>query len=109
MSKSGASGARSIVAWLGSSGKLSVVSGEGAACEMSVSAIANSGQVAKSGYVNRVSPCSSDVFIRMKRTNSTLPASIDTFCFRSNARSDARPNKYHNRQSKARLGSHLNN
>ncbi|OWZ10922.1 hypothetical protein PHMEG_00016139 [Phytophthora megakarya] len=38
-------------------------------------------------------PCSSDGFIQMKRTKSTLPASMDTLVLRRSARSEALPNK----------------
>ncbi|OWY94396.1 hypothetical protein PHMEG_00035895, partial [Phytophthora megakarya] len=44
-------------------------------------------------------PCSSDVFIRIKRRNSTPPPSSLTFCFCNMKRSEARPKRYQNRHS----------
>ncbi|EGZ12161.1 hypothetical protein PHYSODRAFT_517245 [Phytophthora sojae] len=78
-----------------------MTSGGSAVCVMIARAMASSGQVAKSGSGNSERPCSSEVFMRIKRTKSISPASIDTFCLRRSARSEARPNRYHNRQSKA--------
>ncbi|EGZ27431.1 hypothetical protein PHYSODRAFT_470781 [Phytophthora sojae] len=43
----------------------------------------------------RERPCSSDVFARIRRRNSTLPEPTDKLRFWINARSDARPSAYH--------------
>ncbi|EGZ05148.1 hypothetical protein PHYSODRAFT_534650, partial [Phytophthora sojae] len=59
------------------------------------------GQVTKSVPGNSESPCSSDVFMRMKRTKKTSAASIERFCLWTSDKSEARPNRYHSRHSKA--------
>ncbi|POM77065.1 Hypothetical protein PHPALM_5611 [Phytophthora palmivora] len=71
ISRSGTSGERVIAAWSCISGSI--------------------GQVSNSVPGNSDSPCSSDVFIRMKRTKSTLPASMEMLGLRRRARSEALP------------------
>eukprot|EP00644_Phytophthora_capsici_P015576 jgi/Phyca11/127519/e_gw1.70.36.1 len=73
----------------------------GADCVANPSAMANSGQVAKSSSGKRERPCSSDVFTRMKRTKKIFPDPIDRFSFRSNVRSDARPKRNQSRHKMA--------
>ncbi|POM66177.1 Hypothetical protein PHPALM_18005 [Phytophthora palmivora] len=82
ISRSGTSGDRVIAAW---------------SCGIA-SAMASIGQVSNSVPGNSDNPCSSDVFIRMKRTKSTLPASMEMLGLRRRARSEALPNRYHSRQ-----------
>ncbi|EGZ18736.1 hypothetical protein PHYSODRAFT_504215, partial [Phytophthora sojae] len=43
----------------------------------------------------REMPCSSEVFTRMSRTNTTPSALTDRFPFATNPRSEAWPNAYH--------------
>ncbi|POM74230.1 Hypothetical protein PHPALM_8853 [Phytophthora palmivora] len=101
ISRSGTSGERMIAAWSCISGRLSTTSVDGAVCISIASAMASTGQVSNSVPGNSESPCSSDVFIRMKRTKSTLPASMEMFGLWRRARSEALPNRYHSRQISA--------
>ncbi|POM81505.1 Hypothetical protein PHPALM_510 [Phytophthora palmivora] len=88
ISRSGTSGERVIAAGSCMSGSIA-------------SAMANIGQVSNSVPGNSDNPCFSDVFIRMKRTKSTLPASMEMLGLRRRARSEALPNRYHSRQISA--------
>ncbi|POM79088.1 Hypothetical protein PHPALM_3310 [Phytophthora palmivora] len=81
--------------------KLSIKATDGAAWVMRAIAIAWSGYVTNSASGKSEGPCSSDVFIRMKRTKNTSTASTDRFCFRTRDKSEALPNKYHNKHNKA--------
>ncbi|POM75039.1 Hypothetical protein PHPALM_7905 [Phytophthora palmivora] len=98
---SGLGGAKFRAAATGTSGKLSIKAADGAAWVMRAIAIAWSGQVTKSASGKSEGPCSSDVFIRMKRTKNTSAASTDRFCFRTRDKSEALPNRYHNKHNKA--------
>ncbi|POM67132.1 Hypothetical protein PHPALM_16905 [Phytophthora palmivora] len=100
-SNSGVDGDKFTAVATGTSGKLSIKATAGAVCVIMAMAIACSGQVTKSASGNSERPCSSEVFMRMKRTKNTLPASTERFCFRTRDRSEARPNRYHSRHSKA--------
>ncbi|OWZ05660.1 hypothetical protein PHMEG_00022213, partial [Phytophthora megakarya] len=86
-SNNGTSGVSEMAAWAGVSGR--------------ASAIASNGQVSNSVPGKRENPCSSDVFIRMKRTKSTLPESMDTLVLRRSARSEALSNKCNRRHNSA--------
>ncbi|POM62237.1 hypothetical protein PHPALM_28631 [Phytophthora palmivora] len=101
ISRSGTSGDRVIAAWSCISGRLSMMSVDGVVCISIASAMASIGQVSNSVPGNSDNPCSSDVFIRMKRTKSTLPASMEMLGLRRRARSEALPNRYHSRQISA--------
>ncbi|POM69845.1 Hypothetical protein PHPALM_13833 [Phytophthora palmivora] len=98
---SGVGGAKFRAAATGTSGKLSIKAMDGAVWVMRAIAIAWSGQVTKSASGKSERPCSSDVFIRMKRTKNTSAASTDRFCFLSRYKSEALPNRYHNKHNKA--------
>ncbi|OWZ19555.1 hypothetical protein PHMEG_0006176 [Phytophthora megakarya] len=65
------------------------------------SAMASTRQVAKSTSGKIDSPCSSDVFTRTRRRKRTFDASTEMFLLWTMARSEARPNRYHRRQSRA--------
>ncbi|POM80896.1 Hypothetical protein PHPALM_1205 [Phytophthora palmivora] len=98
ISRSGTSGEKVIAAWSCMSGRLSMTSVDGAVSICIASAMASIGQVSNSVPGNSANPCSSDVFIRMKRTKSALPASMEMLGLRRRARSEALPNRNHNRQ-----------
>ncbi|OWZ19924.1 hypothetical protein PHMEG_0005750, partial [Phytophthora megakarya] len=55
------------------------------------------------------SPCSADVFTRIKRRNSTPPASTLIFCVCNMARSKARPKSTKGDIAQQRLGSQFHN
>ncbi|POM74245.1 LOW QUALITY PROTEIN: Deoxyribodipyrimidine photo-lyase [Phytophthora palmivora] len=100
---------RVIAAWSCMSGRLSMTSVDGAVCISIASAMASMGHVSNSVPGNIDNPCSSDIFIRMKRTKSTLPASMEML----DLRGGRGPRLYRIGTTAdilvQHLGSHLNN
>ncbi|OWZ07936.1 hypothetical protein PHMEG_00019601 [Phytophthora megakarya] len=73
----------------------------GDSCVIKASASASNGQVAGSPSGKSDKACTSDVFTRMKRMKHTSPAAMDSRCFRTKVRSDARPKRYQRRHNSA--------